>query len=53
MSPHHFAKLSKNHNVSETERNAEEKAERALKAAVAIIAVPFNYLSGKGNPDKA
>jgi hypothetical protein len=53
MAPHHFARRSKNHSVSETESLAEEKVERALKTAVAIIAVPFNYLTGKGNPDKA
>lgn len=52
MSPHHFAKLSKNHKISEAEHNAEEKVEQALKAAAAIIAVPFNYLTGKNNPDK-
>ena len=52
MSPHHFAKLSKNHKISETERNAEEKVEKVFKTAAAIIAVPFNYLSGKNNPDK-
>ena len=53
MAPHHFARCSKNHVISETERQAEEKVERAFKTAAAIIAVPFNYLTGKGSPDKA
>jgi hypothetical protein len=52
MAPHHFARRSKNHSISETERVAEEKVERVLKTAVAIIAVPFNYLTGKDSPDK-
>jgi hypothetical protein len=52
MAPHHFARRNKNYRVSETESMAEEKVERALKTAAAIIAVPFNYLTGKGNPDK-
>jgi hypothetical protein len=52
MAPHHFARRRKNYRVSETERLAEEKVENALKAAVAIIAVPLNYLMGKGSPDK-
>ena len=50
MSPHHFAKLSKNHSISETESNAEEKAERALIAAVAIIAEPIRAAMGKKRP---
>ena len=52
MAPHHFARRSQTHLVSETERLAEEKVEQALKAVVSVIAVPFNYLTGKGNPDK-
>jgi hypothetical protein len=52
MAPHHFARRNKNHYVSETERQSEEKVEQALKTAAAIIAVPFNYLTGKGSPDK-
>jgi hypothetical protein len=53
MAPHHFARRSRNRRVSETEALAEEKVEQSLKAVVAVIAVPFNYLTGKGNPDKA
>lgn len=52
MAPHHFARRIKNHIISETERRTEEKVESALKTAAAVIAVPFNYLTGKGSPDK-
>lgn len=52
MSPHHFANLTKNHKISEKERESEERIEHAVKAAVEIIAVPFKALIGKGSPDK-
>jgi hypothetical protein len=47
MSPHHFAKLSKNHHISESEREYEEKIETSIKAIVAVIAVPFKKIIGK------
>lgn len=52
MAPHHFARLNKNHRISETEDAVEQKVEQALKTAVAIIAAPFYYLTHKDSPDK-
>ena len=55
MSPHHFARLTRNHKLSEAERGAEEKVENAIKTAVAIVAVPFKYITDKAKsnrPDK-
>jgi hypothetical protein len=47
MSPHHFAKLTKNPRISETERLAEERVETSIKHIVAVIAVPFKKIMGK------
>jgi hypothetical protein len=47
MSPHHFAKLNRNHYISESERECEEKIEASIKAVVAVIAVPFKKIIGK------
>ena len=47
MSPHHFANLTKNHKISESERAYEEKVETSIKAVVAIIATPFKKIMGK------
>ena len=47
MSPHHFAKLSKNQKISEYEREREEQIETSIKAVVAVIAVPFKKIIGK------
>lgn len=44
MSPHHFAKLNKKSQVSETEQLAEEAVEKAMRAAVMVIAAPFKYI---------
>lgn len=47
MTPHHFARLNKNHHISESEREYEEKIESSIKAVVAVIAVPFKKIMGK------
>lgn len=47
MSPHHFARLTKNPRISEKEREAEARVEASIKHIVAVIAVPFKKIMGK------
>ena len=47
MSPHHFARLSKNHTRSWTEENAQKEVTKAIQTVVAVVAAPIKALTFK------